>query len=139
MSKKVVVLSYYDYRIVRKYPKWLFLFGDNDQKTGTGGQACIRHESNTAGIPTKKRPSNLKLSFYTDEEFKDNDDKIFNAIEHIKYIMVDYDAIVFPANGFGTGLADLPTKAPKTFQILKQHVKNLIVHYDSDAYLKINW
>lgn len=34
-----------------------------------GGQAIIRGLPNTIGIPTKKYPSNLKSSFYTDDEY----------------------------------------------------------------------
>mgnify|MGYP006999672235 CR=1 FL=1 len=41
---------------VIKSPNKIFIYGDNDLRTGLGGQAIIRNESNTLGIRTKKFP-----------------------------------------------------------------------------------
>ena len=68
--------------------------------------------TNTTGIPTKKYPSNHPSSFYTDDEYKENMCKISNAILKIRKISKNYNYIIFPENGFGTGFSDLPNRAP---------------------------
>ena len=75
--------SFWTVAIVRQYPHALFVFGDNDCGKGTGGQAIIRNEPNSIGLPTKKMPRNTKHSFYTDEEYADNCLKIDIAIQSI--------------------------------------------------------
>lgn len=107
----------------RKYKDYYFIFGDNDMKKGNGGQAVIRDEKNALGIPTKKAPNNNKSSFYTDEEYKENKRKINEAIEIIKEKMEKGHPIVLPKDGLGTGLADLPKRAPKTFKYLQKQLE----------------
>ena len=48
---------------VIKSPNKIFIYGDNDLRTGLGGQAIIRNESNTLGIRTKKKPTHEKDAF----------------------------------------------------------------------------
>ena len=61
---------------VKMAPDYLFIFGDNDIQKGKGGQAIIRDEPNTFGIPTKKQPNNNLNSFYYDVEYDQNIKKI---------------------------------------------------------------
>ena len=102
--------------IVKDNPKKIFIFGDNDEKTGYGGQAKeMRGEINTIGIPTKKKPTMELDSFYSDEEFDVNKKKINFAISQmLNKVKEGYD-IVIPSNGIGTGLSQLNIKAPKTY------------------------
>lgn len=37
-----------------------------------------------------------------------------------------YNTLIIPKDGFGTGLAKLPKKAPKTFKYLNKKIKALI-------------
>ncbi len=41
----------------RQHREYLFVYGDNDQRKGVGGQAVIRNEPNASGISTKKQPN----------------------------------------------------------------------------------
>ncbi len=119
--------GYWTIDIVRTMPKYLFVFGDNDVKKGTGGQAIIRHEENAIGIPTKKLPNNVKTSFYTDDEYESNISKIDIAIEDI-FIKVkeeNYEGIVLPIDGFGTGLAKLKDYAPRTLIYLEKKIEEI--------------
>jgi hypothetical protein len=128
---------------VKKNPNYLFVYGDNDQEKGCGGQAIIRNEPNVVGIPTKKKPSNEKDAFYSDKELYENKRKIIRAIWKVYLTSIDHDvpicklkhytAVVFPENGFGTGLADLPNKAPKTYKYLCRVVEKLKKLYKYDA------
>ena len=110
-----------------KNPNSLFVFGDNDIGKGCGGQAIIRYECNSIGIPTKKIPSNAQSSFYTDDEYQDNCNKIDKAINKIAERVEEnqYTTILFPEDGLGTGLARLNTNAPKTLEYLNQRLSDV--------------
>ena len=103
----------------------LYIFGDNDIKKGKGGQAVIRDLPNALGIPTKKYPSHHPFAFYSDLDLEDNKKKIDHSIRLFKNVCRYYDNVVFPEDGFGTGLARLPTMAPLTFAYLNEQVKQL--------------
>ena len=122
--------GYWTPKTLVENPNYLFIFGDNDLGYGKKGQAIIRDEINSIGIPTKKEPNYKKTSYYTDEELEENKNKIDNAIENIiKKINNDkiYDTVVFPNDGLGTGLADLPKLSPLTFEYLTNKIEELKV------------
>lgn len=120
--------------LIKSNPKKIFLFGDNDEQVGTGGQAKeMRGEINSIGIPTKKGPNHDSESYYTDLEFEQNKKKINYAISVVlSKIREGYD-VVIPKNGIGTGLAKLPEKAPKTYQFLTATLAAL------EKYINQNW
>lgn len=101
----------------------IFVFGDNNARVGKGGQATIRGLENTVGIRTKKGPSKKEVAFYTDKEFADNKSRIDEDILNIKKLLILGNTIVFSKNGYGTGLASLKQKAPKTFDYLCESLK----------------
>jgi hypothetical protein len=105
---------------VRLRKDYIFVFGDNDKQYGKGGQAIIRDEPNTHGIPTKKCPNNRYSSFYTDDEYDENIVKIDHAINKLLHRLKNekFRGIILPKAGLGTGLAKLPQKAPKTYRFL---------------------
>lgn len=109
----------------QKYRNFIFIFGDNDECRGKGGQAIIRDEPNAMGIPTKKKPNNFDSSFYTDDEYDQNVEKINDSIESIKECLENYDGIMYPINGIGTGLSQLNIKAPRTFKYLNKQIRKL--------------
>jgi len=110
---------------VSNNPTWLFIFGDNDVKIGCGGQAIIRHLKNAHGIPTKKYPQSTADSFYNDKEYTQNCNNIKKAFDDLFQKQVQYDKIIFPSNGIGTGLAMLEQKAPRTWGFLLEQLKRL--------------
>lgn len=108
---------------VSSNPDKIFIFGDNNAGIGKGGQATIRGLENAVGIRTKKGPSKKVAAFYTDEEFADNKSKIDEDVLNIKKLSLLGKTIVFSKNGYGTGLASLKLKAPKTFDYLCESLK----------------
>ncbi len=110
---------------VEEMSEYLFLFGDNDIKKGKGGQAIIRDEPNTIGIPTKKLPNNHPDSFYYDTEYDENIIKIDKAFGNVVEKAKLYKGIVLPKDGFGTGLAKLKYYAPKTLEYINCKVEEL--------------
>jgi len=90
---------------------FIFVFGDNDQRSGFGGQAKeMRGEPNAIGIRVKKRPSLDTGSFYTED------------LNHLEIISKN-KIIVFPSSGIGTGFANLKISAPRTFDYLTSQLK----------------
>ena len=135
MIKNTVIVykKFWTIKIVRNNPNCLFVFGDNDIEYGKGGQAIIRDEPNTMGIPTKKYPDNKESSFYSDSEYDKNKLKINKALKKILKKLKNYECIVIPNNGFGTGLSQLPIKAPKTLEYLNKKLKKIIEFLQQDS------
>ena len=106
---------------VRSHPDTLFVFGDNDQRRGTGGQAKIRNEPNAIGFRTKKAPRTNASAYYTDSEYKENISKMKEDLEEISRRSADYDSVYF-IPGIGEGRAKLKEKAPKTYAWMKENL-----------------
>lgn len=108
---------------LRENPNKLFLFGDNLEGVGFGGQAKeMRGEPNALGIPTKKKASHEEDSYMTDKEFVSNVVAINLALAKIPK---ENKIVVISKNGLGTGLAKLKEKAPKTFDYLQSKLKEI--------------
>jgi len=105
---------------VKANPDKIFIYGDNDLRTGKGGQAIIRGLSNTMGIRTKKKPTYDKDAFYTDLELESNKKKIFEDINSIKLELLFGKTIFLSRGGYGTDRAKLQEKAPLTFDYLNK-------------------
>ncbi len=99
----------------------LFVFGDNLQRKGLGGQAkFMRGEPNAVGIPTKKAPSNKEHAFSSDEDFREAIAEIDSAFCRLSTHMKSGGIVVWPEDGIGTGFAELPRRAPKIWQYLEK-------------------
>lgn len=112
---------------VRANPDRTFLFGDNLEQRGYGGQAAaMRAEPNAVCIPTKKKPSMGPDAFFTDAEFEHNKGAIDLAFATLAEAVTDSSrAIVIPSGGLGTGRAELQKRAPKTFAYLQNKLDGL--------------
>lgn len=99
-------------------PNTLFVFGDNLERRGYGGQAKeMRGEPNAVGIPTKRAPSMQEWAFLQDVDLSTWSRASagdFNTIrDHL-------GPIVWPAAGIGTGLAQLQTRAPLIWERIEK-------------------
>ena len=114
-------------------PNSIYIFGNNLQAWGKGGQAIIRDCPNTFGIPTKRLPSMNEDSFFNDEF--DEYEAVKSAIEKLiilKYTRKD-TVFVFPEDGLGTGLAKMNIKSPKLFKYMNDQLnKHFGLNYTSD-------
>jgi adenosyl cobinamide kinase/adenosyl cobinamide phosphate guanylyltransferase len=118
-SSVIEVVDRYSVADVQANPDKIYVFGDNLQRTGTGGQAVIRNNSNAMGIVTKLKPTMNDDAFMSDNEIDMNRQNIDNDIAKIK---ATGKVVVLPKDGFGTGLAKLKEKAPQTYAYLKQRL-----------------
>lgn len=104
----------------------IFVFGDNMMRQGFGGQAAaMRGEPNTVGVPTKWKPDNGIDSFFSDRDFDYVKKFIDDAFKKIQLYQEEGRDIVIPADGLGTGLADLSHRAPKILAYINAHIAAL--------------
>lgn len=107
-------------------PKKLYVFGDNTMRYGEGGQAQIRTAENSIGIATKLLPSMEENSFFDDsyEQYMIVADDIKNML--VKFKDGNYETLVLPADGFGTGLSKMPEKSPALFKWLHEILSEVL-------------
>lgn len=128
---------------IQANPDILYVFGDNLDRMGFGGQAKeMRGEPNSFGIATKRSISHN----YPDDYFFDNQNDVipimkqeFDRLEQKLQESVEYKdygslgtvfvkvwkAVVIPTDGLGTGLSRLPEYAPKALEYIEQRIENL--------------
>jgi hypothetical protein len=104
---------------LRNNPDRFYVFGDNVQRAGYGGQAKeMRDEPNAIGVATKFKPTNEPDAFF-------NDGVRCRAIvgldlEKVQEALDAGKTVVVPADGIGTGLSRLPEVAPKLDAYIKE-------------------
>lgn len=120
-----MVIEYADRLTVdlcRANPEKVFVFGDNLDRSGRGGQAIIRYEPNAFGVPTKRFPKMHIGAFFKDAPCERN--HVLTSLREL-YTIARHQTIVFPTKGLGTGLAEMPTRSPLIYQemcdILRKH------------------
>lgn len=112
-------------------PGVLYLFGDNQERVGLGGQAKeMRGEPNAVGVATKKRPTNEDSAFFTDDEFSANQISIYDDLEPVREHLLSGGTVVIPLDGLGTGLSDMPNRCPQTFAYLERQLASLEAQSD---------
>lgn len=119
---KVEMMDIIDVNICRQFPDKIFVFGDNLVGRGKGGQAVIRDEINSFGVPTKRLPSMNEGSFFSDRQ--DEGESLLYSLRSL-YKMGRTHVIVFPEAGLGTGRALMKAKSPilwnEMCSILREH------------------
>lgn len=116
-------------------PHVLYIFGDNLERKGFGGQAKeMRGHINAFGIATKRRMSHGSREDYFYDEDKDAIRIIDNEFERLANAMVVpaegssfrlYEAVIIPLDGIGTGLSKLPENAPKLLEHINKKLHRL--------------
>lgn len=117
----IVQKEWYTTEQIRKDRNVLFLFGDNAEREGTGGQAKVcRHEPNAVGVITKaKKAHDTDQCYLNDYYLMANILNITRDFGRIINHLKQGGTVIFPADGIGTGLAELEKRAPQTFEYLK--------------------
>lgn len=113
---------------VAKQTDKVFLFGDNtNDRVNThyvphATQAVIRGLDNAIGIDTKKNRGTSADSYFTDADFDAFKAQVDEAIQTALNMG---KTIVIPADGIGTGKAELEKRAPKLFEYLQNKLEEL--------------
>lgn len=112
--------------MLRAEPEALFVFGDNLARAGYGGQAAaMRGEPNAIGIPTKQRPARDPGAYFTDDDLPAFLAAARPAFEALAQHLARDRVVVLPADGIGTGLADLQRRAPRIWASLQRALARL--------------
>ena len=122
-------------------PNKLYIFGDNLLGVGKGGQAIIRDCPNTFGVPTKKLPSMGNKDFFSDKGTEEEEIRhclntlyrywVTGVFYSTNYTRSKLPILVFPNNGLGTGLSQMPTRSPKLYKLMNDLIyKYFGVYYE---------
>ena len=113
-------------QMLRDEPEKLFVFGDNLERRGFGGQAReMRGEPNAVGIPTKRSPWMTEDAFFTNDDFYVARTEVDKAMAKLAAHLLAGGTVVWPVDGIGTGLADLERRAPKIWVHIEDARKGL--------------
>ena len=101
---------------LRRNPEVLYVFGDNLGREGMGGQAYeMRGEPNAVGVATKRAPTHNVDDFFTDADYEEVIEIIEDDLEPVHEALADGRVVIYPMDGIGTGLSELPHRAPKIY------------------------
>jgi hypothetical protein len=116
MTGRVIYLDWITRSRVQSEPEAVFVFGDNAERVGMGGQAgAMRGEPNAIGVATKWSPSASPEAFFSDDDplcvaVVDED------IGRVEDALRGGRTVYLPRDGLGTGLSELPVRAPSLLQ-----------------------
>lgn len=113
---------------IRSNPNVLYIFGDNLERVGYGGQAKeMRGEPNSFGIATKRKMAHGTDDCYFFDTDPDARTILINEFNncHIHIRKNDYKGIIIPRDGIGTGLSKLPEYAPHLLDFINENLKLL--------------
>lgn len=111
---------------LRNNPDVLYLFGDNEVRRGRGGQAGeCRDEPNAVGVATKRLPARTEEAFWSDDDYERCvqiiDADLQRAFAHVSA----GGLVVCPSDGLGSGLSELPERAPRIYQYIRERIAAL--------------
>lgn len=102
---------------LRANPDLIYIFGDNANRIGLGGQAAaMRGEPNAIGIATLWAPGDPFSDFEIGAVMRIIDQDISKV--EIRMDLFDLDTVVFPMDGIGTGLANMIVHCPQAKEYL---------------------
>ncbi|MCS3449822.1 hypothetical protein M2222_001357 [Bradyrhizobium elkanii] len=108
-----------DTQDLRANPDKVYVFGDNVERRGYGGQAKeMRGEPNAIGVVTKWTPSMDPKAFFDDTAACRM--LVERDLLLVQQALDSARTVVVPADGIGTGLSRLPRHAPNLDAFIKQ-------------------
>jgi len=100
-------------------PDVLYVFGDNVKRVGLGGQAKeMRGEPNAVGVATKWSPGNHPNDYFSDTQLEKCRYIIWSDCNRLGEHHRDGGIIIVPLDGIGTGLSELPQRAPEVYKLI---------------------
>ena len=123
---KIITQKFISRSDLKNNPNTYYVFGDNWEGKGFGGQAKeMRGEPNAIGWVTKKKAAHTKDAFMIDIDMEQFAHSQANTIRAIESALKKGRVVVFPEDGLGTGLAKLEGGAPACWRHLNQGVDYL--------------
>jgi len=124
--KQIVAFpGFYSVALCRLNPDLFFVFGDNMQRVGMGGQAIIRQQPNIIGVATKRDPG---TGFMTDCPFDMG--QVMTDLMKVERLIAEGKRVVVPITkegriSLGCGLAELPYRAPLVYATIEAWFRSL--------------
>lgn len=125
MPLKVCNVDYTD-TLINSAKTEYFVFSDNKVRAGFGGQAAAcrvrgahgRHQNkvNCIGIRTKHAPVMDERVFFSDQP--DELRMIAEDLGRVENLLRLGETVWWPYTGIGTGLSELPERAPKCYALI---------------------
>jgi hypothetical protein len=115
---KIVYQKHFSTQDCNDNPHRLYVFGDNLQRRGRGGQAVIRDCDNAVGLATKHFPTMNDNAFFSSIDKQ----TVLKEIQDVKDAMIigEYEELVLPSDGLGTGRAMMKEKCPDLLDIINK-------------------
>lgn len=111
MNGQVKYVKWITREMLRAEPDARFVFGDNWQRVGMGGQAAtMRGEPNAIGIATKRAPGMTDADFFSGSIAEI--ELLLDELRIAALAISEGRAVYVPSDGLGTGLSELPQRAP---------------------------
>ncbi|QTC88068.1 DUF7831 domain-containing protein [Brevundimonas pondensis] len=119
----MLILQHRIYRAdLQANPAVLYVFGDNEERWGRGGQAAeMRDEPNAVGVATLKAPG----VFWTESDVARQCAVIDADMAPLFEALRAGRTVIFPLDGIGSGLADLERRSPTTWAHLQHRINEL--------------
>lgn len=125
MTGRLVFVKHITRAMLRAEPEARFVFGDNVARRGLGGQAKeMRGEPNAIGVVTKWEPGTDGRDYFNDQH-PDCKRLVSSGFFEIEIALADGRTVYFPADGIGTGLSELPKRAPELHNLITDCVADL--------------
>lgn len=122
----IIQTAWYTREQLQAAPDALFAWGDNLARVGgktnpRSGQAfACRDEPNAVGIPTKLRPSMDDSAFFSDRDYDRARAAFDEGFIRMANHLVAGGTVYWPADGIGTGRAQLASRAPRIWAYLER-------------------
>lgn len=99
---------------LRANPLVYYVFGDNAKRVGMGGQAAeMRGEPNALGVSTKWAPSTSPEAYFSEARDAEQMALLSADLAVVARKINEGHLVIWPADGIGTGLADLVHRWPR--------------------------
>lgn len=117
---------------VKQHRDRIYVFGDNMERVGMGGQAgSMRGEPNTVGVPTKWRPSMADDAFFSDDDLERVIPAISREFKKLQEHIASGRTVVIPSGGLGTGFSELQKRAPRVLEYIEGWIEALEIESSS--------
>lgn len=130
MSGTIHFVKRYRRADLQANPRTLYVFGDNVSTLGRGGQAReCRGEPNAVGIPTKWHPTTDEGAYFCNDDLAKVSPRIKAEFRRLAAHLAAGGDVAWPADGIGTGLAQLPQRAP----LIASYLDRCLAHLSRGA------
>ncbi len=109
----------------RAVPEAVFVFGDNLERVGKGGQAVIRDCPNAVGLASKIAPRDDDDAFFSDGAAAAFEDELRRFDGMVGSRLRAGATVWWPADGIGTGLSAMPERAPGLYARMCRYSRQL--------------